>query len=77
MRLILWLAVALSLPLQQAAVPVAPPAGAPADSRIWIGHYAEFEEYLKEVAAGRPETLYDPRRMITSGPGFKRIGQSE
>jgi heterodisulfide reductase subunit B len=42
----------------------------------WRAKKAEFEEYLKEVAAGRPETLYDPRRKITSGPGFKRIGQS-
>jgi heterodisulfide reductase subunit B len=42
----------------------------------WRAKKAEFEEYLKEVAAGRGETLYDPRRMITSGPGFKRIEQS-
>jgi len=41
----------------------------------WQAKKAEFEAYLKEVAAGRGETLYDPRRMITSGPGFKRIGQ--
>jgi heterodisulfide reductase subunit B len=41
----------------------------------WQAKKAEFEEYLKEVAAGRIETLYDPRRKITSGPGFKRIGQ--
>jgi len=39
----------------------------------WQSKKAEFEAYLKEVAAGRIETLYDPRRMITSGPGFKRI----
>jgi len=39
----------------------------------WRAKKAEFEEYLKEVAAGRIETLYDPRRMITSGPGYKRI----
>jgi len=39
----------------------------------WRASKAEFEAYLKEVAAGRHETLYDPRRMITSGPGFKRI----
>ena len=42
----------------------------------WRAKKTEFEEYLKEVAAGRGETLYDPRRMITSGPGFKRIEQS-
>jgi heterodisulfide reductase subunit B len=39
----------------------------------WRAKKAEFEAYLKEVAAGRFETLYDPRRMITSGPGYKRI----
>ena len=26
---------------------------------------------LEDVEAGRGETLYDPRKMITSGPGFK------
>jgi heterodisulfide reductase subunit B len=39
----------------------------------WQAKKAEFEAYLKEVAAGRFETLYDPRRAITSGPGYKRI----
>jgi heterodisulfide reductase subunit B len=39
----------------------------------WQAKKAEFEAYLKEVAAGRIETLYDPRRMITSGPGYRRI----
>ena len=39
----------------------------------WQAKKAEFEAYLKEVAAGKIETLYDPRRMVTSGPGFKRI----
>ncbi|MDP6951242.1 MAG: heterodisulfide reductase-related iron-sulfur binding cluster, partial [Alphaproteobacteria bacterium] len=36
----------------------------------WQKAKAEFEEYLKEVEAGRIETLYDPARAITSGPGF-------
>jgi heterodisulfide reductase subunit B len=39
----------------------------------WQAKKAEFEAYLKEVAEGRFESLYDPRRMITSGPGFKKI----
>jgi heterodisulfide reductase subunit B len=39
----------------------------------WAAKKAEFEAYLKDVAEGRGENLYDPRRMITSGPGFKRI----
>jgi heterodisulfide reductase subunit B len=37
----------------------------------WQEKKAEFEAYLKEVEAGKGETLYDPRHMITSGPGFK------
>lgn len=36
----------------------------------WEKAKAEFEAYLTEVAAGRAETLYDPRRAITSGPGY-------
>lgn len=40
----------------------------------WAAKKAEFEAYLKDVAEGRGENLYDPRRMITSGPGYKRIG---
>ncbi|NKB52653.1 MAG: heterodisulfide reductase subunit B [Rhizobiaceae bacterium] len=39
----------------------------------WQSKKAEFEEYLKVVEAGKQENLYDPRRMITSGPGFKKI----
>lgn len=35
----------------------------------WQGAKAEFEAYLKDVEAGNLETLYDPRRAITSGPG--------
>ena len=37
----------------------------------WQAKKAEFEEYLKAVEAGNGESLYDPRLMITSGPGFK------
>ncbi len=37
----------------------------------WQAKKAEFEAYLKDVEAGKQENLYDPRRMITSGPGFK------
>jgi len=36
----------------------------------WQKAKAEFETYLGEVEAGRIETLYDPARAITSGPGF-------
>ena len=37
----------------------------------WQAKKAEFEAYLKEVAAGKFDSLYDPRLAITSGPGFK------
>jgi heterodisulfide reductase subunit B len=36
----------------------------------WQKKKAEFEAYLEEVKAGRIETLYDPKRAITSGPGY-------
>ena len=36
----------------------------------WQKAKIEFEQYLDEVKAGRVETLYDPRRAITSGPGY-------
>jgi heterodisulfide reductase subunit B len=36
----------------------------------WEKAKAEFEGYLEEVKAGRIETLYDPKRAITSGPGY-------
>jgi heterodisulfide reductase subunit B len=41
----------------------------------WQQKKVEFEAYLKEVEAGNQENLYDPRLMITSGPGFKKIEQ--
>jgi heterodisulfide reductase subunit B len=41
----------------------------------WRARKAEFEAYLKDVEAGKAETLYDPRLMITSGPGFKPASQ--
>ena len=40
----------------------------------WQLKKSEFEDYLKQIEAGGPrETLYDPRLMITSGPGYKKI----
>jgi len=41
----------------------------------WEKAKAEFEAYLKEVEAGKGENLYDPRRMITSGPGYKPVAK--
>jgi heterodisulfide reductase subunit B len=36
----------------------------------WEAKKAEFVAYLEEIKAGKQENLYDPRRMITSGPGY-------
>jgi heterodisulfide reductase subunit B len=36
----------------------------------WQQKKAEFVAYLEEIKVGKQENLYDPRRMITSGPGF-------
>ncbi len=37
----------------------------------WQLKKKEFEDYLKEIEAGKQDNLYDPRLMITSGPGFQ------
>jgi heterodisulfide reductase subunit B len=39
----------------------------------WKASKAGFEAYLEEIKTGKGESLYDPRLMITSGPGFKPI----
>jgi heterodisulfide reductase subunit B len=39
----------------------------------WEQAKTEFEAYLAEIESGEAETLYDPRLMITSGPGFRKI----
>jgi len=40
----------------------------------WQAKKAEFEDYLKAIEdGGDREMLYDPRLMITSGPGFKKL----
>ena len=36
----------------------------------WEVKKAEFVAYLEEIKVGKQENLYDPRRMLTSGPGF-------
>ena len=41
----------------------------------WQAKKAEFMSYLDEVKAGKQENLYDPRRMITSGPGYIPIAK--
>ncbi len=39
----------------------------------WQLKKQEFEAYLEEIEAGQQDQLYDPRLMITSGPGFRPI----
>jgi len=41
----------------------------------WKAKKAEFVAYLEEVKNGNQENLYDPRRMITSGPGYIPIAK--
>jgi len=41
----------------------------------WQKAHAEFEAYLKVVESGKGETLYDPRLMVTSGPGFRQAAE--
>ncbi len=41
----------------------------------WRAKKVEFEAYLKQVEAGNQENLYDPRRMITGGPGYQKQEQ--
>ncbi|MEX2482477.1 MAG: heterodisulfide reductase-related iron-sulfur binding cluster [Gammaproteobacteria bacterium] len=41
----------------------------------WRTAKREFEDYLEIIKQGRPDNLYDPRRMITSGPGYKKLEQ--
>ena len=43
----------------------------------WRASKANFEKYLEQVAAGNPDQLYDPRRAITSGPGYQPIKSIE
>jgi heterodisulfide reductase subunit B len=39
----------------------------------WEKAKSEFEAYLAEIESGEAETLYDPRLMVTSGPGFRKV----
>jgi hypothetical protein len=76
MRLILWLAVSLSLQL-------AGPSPATVDSRIWIGRYAEFEEFLRtanierykttEVGVLAPRHAYFVPGGLANGASVKKV----
>lgn len=39
----------------------------------WEAAKASFEDYLKQIESGAGDNLYDPRLMITSGPGFRKL----
>lgn len=41
----------------------------------WQAKKLEFEQYLKQIETGEQENLYDPRRMITGGPGYQKLEQ--
>jgi len=41
----------------------------------WQKAKAEFEAYLKQIESGQGEMLYDPRLMVTSGPGFRQAAE--
>ncbi len=41
----------------------------------WRQAKLEFEQYLEQIKTGKGDNLYDPRRMITSGPGFVKLEQ--
>ena len=43
----------------------------------WQAKKLEFENYLEEIKEGKQDQLYDPRRMITSGPGFIPLERRE
>lgn len=38
----------------------------------WKARKVEFEDYLKQIQTGKPDTLYDPRLAVTSGPGCSK-----
>ena len=47
MWLTLWLAVSFLIPVQEAPAPAAAQSQQPAGSKVWIGRYAEYEEFLR------------------------------
>ncbi len=57
MRLILGLLVAVAVPLAQSPMPAEAPTSSPSTSKIWIGHYDEYESFLKSVPFQRVEGI--------------------
>jgi len=71
---ILWLALAFALPVPQAPTTDAPSSELPANSKIWIGRYAEFEEFLRtakiERSVGTPVGVLAPRHALFTAGGL-------
>ena len=57
MWLILWLAVTLATPAQEPSPAVVAQTQKPSDSKIWIGRYAEFEEFLRTAKIDRMQPV--------------------
>jgi hypothetical protein len=74
MRLWLRLAVLLVIPLALAPVVQTAQADKPAGSKIWIGRYAEFEEFLRtakiERTVGTPVGILAPRHAVFAPGGL-------
>jgi hypothetical protein len=74
MRLVAWLALSISLAQQPAAageqVPAAAPSAAPS-SKVWIGRYAEYEEFLRTAVIDRTtetgQVFFKPGGLAVSG----------
>ena len=56
LRVILTTALAITAAASLAAQASAP-AAAPATTRVWIGHYAQYEEFLRTAAIERVEKI--------------------
>jgi len=72
MRWILWLALTSLLPVQQPAVQQTA-STTPASTKIWIGRYAEFEQFLRtaeiEQTKGTPVGVTSPRHALFKAGG--------
>jgi hypothetical protein len=56
MWLMLWLAVALAFPLEQSSGSAAQ-AEQPSSSKVWIGRYTEYEEFLRSATIERMQDI--------------------
>jgi hypothetical protein len=57
MWLILWLAITFATPVQEPAASVVLQTPTPPNSKIWIGRYAEFEEFLRTARIDRMQPV--------------------